>query len=42
VLSTAASGGDLHLAHIDDILAEISKSRPDLVETLRQPFIIIE
>ncbi|CAN9274571.1 unnamed protein product [Alternaria alternata] len=41
VLSTAASGGNIRLANIDDILAELVKRRPDLVETLRQPFTLI-
>ncbi|KAF2279313.1 Clavaminate synthase-like protein [Westerdykella ornata] len=41
VLSKAQTGGDTYLADIHDIVSEISKDRPDIIETLRQPIINI-
>lgn len=42
VLSKAVSGGDIHLADIHDIAREIALSRPDILKTLRKPFINIK
>ncbi|KAF2102644.1 Clavaminate synthase-like protein [Rhizodiscina lignyota] len=40
-LSRPASGGDFYLADIHDIVSRISETRPDLVETLRKSWIVV-
>ncbi|KAK3325010.1 hypothetical protein B0H66DRAFT_587859 [Apodospora peruviana] len=37
-LSRPASGGDFHLADINDIVSKIEQSRPDLLQTLQEDF----
>jgi hypothetical protein len=41
-LSRAASGGDFYLADIHDIEARISQVRPDIMEELRKPWIMVK
>jgi hypothetical protein len=38
----AQTGGDTYLADIHDIVSTITKDPPDIVKTLRQPFINIK
>ena len=41
-LSRAASGGDFYLADIHDIEARISQVRPDIIDELRRPWLMIK
>jgi hypothetical protein len=41
-LSRAATGGDFYLADIHDITAQIEKTRPDILQTLREPWLVIK
>ncbi|KAF2473831.1 Clavaminate synthase-like protein [Lindgomyces ingoldianus] len=41
VLSRPASGGAFHLADIHDITSRIARTRPDILETLRKPYIMV-
>ncbi|CAI6330977.1 unnamed protein product [Periconia digitata] len=41
LLSKAAFGGDIYLADVHDIAREIVSSRPDILATLRKPFLNI-
>ncbi|KAF2183194.1 Clavaminate synthase-like protein [Zopfia rhizophila CBS 207.26] len=41
ILSRPATGGDFYLADIHDIASQIARTRPDILETLRQPFVMV-
>jgi len=41
-LSRAATGGDFFLADIHDIVARIEKVRPDIIETLRDNWLMVK
>ncbi|ORY09660.1 hypothetical protein BCR34DRAFT_486920, partial [Clohesyomyces aquaticus] len=41
VLSRPASGGAFHLADIHDITSQIARTRPDILDTLREPYILV-
>jgi len=41
-LSRAATGGDFYLADINDIVAKIEKVRPDILETLRENWLMVK
>jgi hypothetical protein len=41
-MSRAATGGDFFLADIHDIVSRIEKARPDIIEALRDNWLMVK